>query len=495
MTEFQARRKKHWLVQTVFTVVAASLIGWGIATGNLIVALVAAMAPLAALIIMESFAKKQFAFILLFVLNYFISLLPHYVYNFSEGILMDLMIAFNILVLFSNALIGNMSVKNINWKCVILISIWLGFCVLEVLNPRMISVNAWMSSLRNMALYFFMVFIIVQISTEKFQDLKDILFVLSILVFIATVKVVYQKYVGFTSGDKYFLDVLGGRTTHIIYYGTRYFSIFSDAANYGGSMGMCFVTYAIIGLHTPNKFLKIYWWVISLMALYGMFISGTRSALIIPVAGIMIYLGLIKDFKKMIPIAFAMGIVIFFLACTKIGDGNSTIRRARTVFHKNEDRSYVIRKENQAKLRKIMKSMPLGNSLGMSGGRGIKYGDRSAITEIPTDSWFVQLWVETGVVGQTIYFGMMLYLFIAGGLYVMFKCRHNEIKGYAAGMLAGVAGLFAMSSNNEVFSQFPNGIIVYTFFALTFLCPKFEQQMQIDNTDDQPQTTDLNNHS
>lgn len=493
MDEFRARRRKDYkrLAIGSISVATVAFVIYALAHGRLFYAVAASLIPLMILILVESFARKQFAFLMLFIVNYFIAVIPHYLYNFPSGMLMDLMILFDILVICSNALVRNVSAKKVNWGVLAVLGVWLLFCFLEVFNPRMLDLKAWMSGMRSLALYFFMVYLIVQLTTENLKDIKDIILVLSFLVIIATIKVLYQRYVGFTSGDKYFLNVLDGRRTHIIYYGIRYFSIFSDAANFGGSMGLCFVLYAIVGLHTRKISLKIYWWFIAVLALYGTFISGTRSALVIPVAGVMVYLLLIRDFKKMVPVGIALGVVIYFLACTSIGNSSSTIRRARTVFHRNEDASYLIRLDNRAKLRTILADMPFGNSLGMSGGRGRKYGDKSEASEIPTDSWYVQVWVETGIVGASIYFAIMAFLFIYGGYLVMFKIKNEELKGYTAGMLSGVIGLFAMSSNNEVFSQFPNGIIVYTFIALIFMSPKIDRTLQIEKTDDRPKTPDF----
>lgn len=63
----------------------------------------------------------------------------------------------------------------------------------------------------------------------------------AILTLTAVIKAIWQKYVGFDSAEKYWLYVLGGSTTHIIYSGIRYFSFFSDAANFGAGMGFSMV--------------------------------------------------------------------------------------------------------------------------------------------------------------------------------------------------------------------------------------------------------------
>ena len=445
-------------------------------TDHLALALAITLLPFFFIILALSFANRLYAFMLLFVVNYFIPVLEHYITGGSLGILMDIAIIFNIVVIVAGAMFEKPDFSRISKELILAIGVWVLYCLAEVLNPRMRDIRAWLSTIRNMALYFLLVTILVQLCVKDLKQLRSILLLWSILVLVSIAKAAFQKYVGFTPGDKYFLNVMDGKRTHLIYYGTRYFSIFSDAANFGGSMGLATVVFTAVGLHTPGLLKKSYYFIVAALACYGMFISGTRSALVVPVAGILTYLALVKDFKKMVPVSLVLAGVVFVLAFTTLGNSNTTIRRARTVFNRNEDLSYLIRKENQSKLRQIMESYPFGNSLGMSAGRAKRYGDFSPLTDIPTDSWFVQIWVETGIAGQLLYFLLMGFIFIKGGIIIFFRLKKPEIKGLCAGMLAGVAGLFVMSSNNEVFTQFPNGVIVYTLIAIVFMAEKIENE-------------------
>ena len=456
-------------------IIASLAVGYFMVSGQMAYAAALAFFPLLVMVVCLAFSNKLWGFLLLFIVNYFIPVLGHYVYDAPLGLLMDGAIAFNILVIICSYLTSKPNLHVLTGDLIAAVAIWGIFCALELFNPHMTSVNAWMSSMRNMAIYFIMVIILVQLSVKDLHQVKSLLAVWSVLVIISALKAMYQKYVGFTSGDEFFLYALDGQVTHIIYYGIRYFSIFSDAANFGGSMGMALTVFLIVGFHEKRPILKFYWWLVAALACYGMFVSGTRSALPAPVAGIMLYLVLVRDFKKMIPISIMLGFVVCILAFTTIGESNATIRRARTVFNHEEDPSYIVRKENQAKLKEILATMPFGNSLGMSAARAQNYGDFSPLTEIPTDSWYVQLWVETGIVGSIIYFLIMGYIFVKSGIVIFFRLKDPEVKGIAAGMLSGVAGLFVMSSNNEVFTQFPNGVIVYTLIGLVFLAPEFDR--------------------
>ena len=115
--------------------------------------------------------------------------------------------------------------------------IWCGFCTLEVLNDTCgigIDIAAWYSTARSIAyqiMYAFLVFAL-YISTPK--TLVKYLFLWGLLALFASFWVWKQKNFGFTEVENAWIQTRG-RSTHIIQGGTliRYFSIYSDAANFG----------------------------------------------------------------------------------------------------------------------------------------------------------------------------------------------------------------------------------------------------------------------
>lgn len=480
MGVFNNRRTSNSLVLSfsVIGVLLATLICFGFGMNLVMVAIVAALVPIIVVIFLGSFEKKKIALFCLLILNYLIPVLTHYLYNISISILMDVMICFNFFVILSNLLTKKTSLKNVSWDIILVTSIWLLYCILEAFNPNMLNLKVWFSSLRLMALFVMSTFIIVQISIENYHDMMELLVLLSILTIAAVIKAITQKFIGFTPGDKYFLYVMDGQRTHIIYYGIRYFSIFSDASNFAAGMGVATAVFFITGVHVEGLGKKIYWWLVAALAFYGLLISGTRSALPVPVGGILVYLVLVRDFKKMIPVTILLLLGIGMLAFTNVGARFDFIRRARTIFHREDDISYLVRIENRKALRVLMKERPFGNGLGLSGGRGFEYGDQSPVENIPTDSYYVQIWVETGVVGQCLYFAIILYWFAKGAIICFFKLKNNNVRGIMSGMLGAVMGIFVMSSNSEVFGQFPNGIISYTFLALVYMAPAIDREME-----------------
>lgn len=109
-----------------------------------------------------------------------------------------------------------------------------------------------------MAFYFFFIVVLTQLTMNEYKYLKYMLVIWSVLTLIAVGKACIQKFFGFNAAENYWLFVLGGRSTHIIHSGVRYFSFFSDAANFGGSMGLSMVVFSISALYYRNPWMKIY---------------------------------------------------------------------------------------------------------------------------------------------------------------------------------------------------------------------------------------------
>lgn len=84
-----------------------------------------------------------------------------------------------------------------------------------------------------------------------------------------------------------FLFSMGGARTHIIWSGIRYFSCFTDAANYGVHCAMATVVFTISAFFVDSKWKRIYFLCIAMGGLYGVGISGTRAAMGVIMGGML----------------------------------------------------------------------------------------------------------------------------------------------------------------------------------------------------------------
>lgn len=412
----------------------------------------------------------------LFVVNYFIMALTRYAHDLPFGLILDALIFYNILIISLQAMMHRIEWKRASSGLTVVAAIWVAYCTLEVVNPESVSVAGWFSSVRSVAFYFFFITVLTQLTMSEYKYLKYMLIVWSVLTLIAVVKACIQKFIGFNAAENYWLFVLGGRSTHIIRSGVRYFSFFSDAANFGASMGLSMVVFSISALYYRNPWIKTYLLLVAAAACYGMLISGTRSALAVPFIGYTAFIMMSRNIKVIVAGILLVLAAFVFLKFTTIGQGNAIVRRARSAFN-TQDASFQVRLENQAKLRELMRDKPFGAGLGHGGGKAKTFAPDAPLSQIPTDSWFVMIWVETGVVGILLHIGILLYILARGAWLVVFKLRNVQLRGFTAALTAGISGIVVMAYANEVLGQIPTGAILYMCMGFIFLAPRFDREL------------------
>lgn len=414
-------------------------------------------------------------FYTLFIVNYYIMGITRYSNISGISIIMDvLLLSTVILIIIHSALLNN-----IDWKrCYHILTlgtlIWMAYASLEIINPTG-KFEAWFLS-RGLVFNGFIITLIASLLCDRYQILKTLTFIFSILVLTAIAKTLMQKYIGFDMGERRWLNN-GGAITHLIGSGTRYFSFFTDAGNMGSNMGCAGVLFGITAFYIKNRFLKFYYTTISLLSLYAMFLSGTRGAIIVPLGGLMLYTIICKNVKAIAFGGITLVFIYVFFAFTMIGQSNPQIRRMRTAFKPSEDGSFNVRKENQKKLAQYLKNKPFGEGLGLSGVENQKISKRFT-TSIPHDSWYVKIWVETGVVGVTLHLAMFFIVIGRGAWILMFRIKDPELKGRLSGYLCGIFGMLLSAYGNAFWGQYPTYIFVFTGTSLVLCGEYFDKQIQ-----------------
>jgi len=358
--------------------------------------------------------------------------------------------------------------------------LWLLFCVFQILNPGLSSIYAWLVNVRGIGIYFFLVVFLASLYFKRFKQMKQILNIWSVLCLIAVFKAFLQSNLGFDPFEQIWLAE-GGANTHIIHTGIRYFSIFTDAGNFGSGIALSGVVFSILAFATTSKNFRYYYIFVAIACYYGMIISGTRGSLIIPFAGFFLYAILSKHARTIIAVVIFVIVGLWFLNFTYIGHGNVYVRRMRSAFNP-DDASLGVRLENQRILRTYMAGKPLGVGIGMKRGSAVLYAPHPVLSKIPHDSWYVLLWVEVGLVGMILYILILLYVLFHGSYLVMFKLRNKELRGYVAALVCALFGVSAAAYSLEIFGQFPNSIIIYLCMTLIFLSPRFDKELELVKT-------------
>jgi O-Antigen ligase len=395
-----------------------------------------------------------------------------YVKDLQVGLGMDAILILTYLALFMNRFKERINWAPANKDITYLSIIWFGYSVFQIINPEAQSMAAWFSG-RGVGLYMFLLvpLTLLLINTNRKFDL--FLYIWGAFSILASLKGIMQLQFGLDAAEQAWLDE-GNYKTHVLFGKLRVFSFLSDAGQFGGTQAFAAVVATIYSMAIKNnRRKKIFFIAVALLGFYGMIISGTRGAISIPLAGFMTFFILRKNVKVLGFGVALLAIVFIFFRFTTIGQGNDQIRRMRTAFDPN-DASLQVRLDNQKLLSRYLASRPFGGGIGHGGVKAQKYLPNAFLSQVATDSWYVLVWVEQGVVGLLLHLFILFYTVGRASYKVMFKIRDPLLKLKISALIAGMAGVMVASYGNAVLGGMPTGILIYISMAIMLNCEIFD---------------------
>ena len=437
---------------------------------------VVCLTPLLALFVLAAFHFRMFTFWALIIINYFLQVKGLHL-PFPMSLPNELLE----IILLSLAIID---VKNSHFErtanmMLYALFIWCGFCTLQVLNDTCnigLDLGAWYTTARSIAYQLMYAFLVFTLYISNPKILIKYLYVWGGLALFAAFWVWKQKYIGFTDAENIWLQGRG-RSTHILYGGTliRYFSIFSDAANFGIGIASTAVAFIIFGITSRIKKYKYFFLITGAVCAWAVFPSGTRTAIACLIAGFIIYIFLSKSFKIAIPITIAFTLFIFILAFTDIGNSNQSIRRMRSAFDRN-DASANARTINQAAMKKYLAEAPWG--IGMAVGyKNIPANNKyTFMATVPPDSEYVFIWIHTGIIGITIFLICTAIMIFGACWIVLFRLKSPSLRGIGAGFCCAMVSQQLGGYGNQVLMQFPNCLVFYGGLTIVYVLPYIENE-------------------
>ena len=357
------------------------------------------------------------------------------------------------------------------------LTIWCGFCTLELLNDTCnlgINIGSWYSGARLMAFQIMYIFLVFSIYISTPQNIVRYIITWSCLSLFSAIWVYKQVNYGFTPVEHTWLYTRGS-TTHIINAGTliRYFSTFGDAASYGCNAASSAVAFIILAITTKFNRLRIFFAVVSVMVIWGMFQSGTRTGIYCFAAGLMVYVVLSKSIKIAVPFSIVFVLFAFILIFTNIGNGNQQIRRMRSAFD-SSDASANVRDINKAAISKYLQDAPWGLGIGSTQSNIPSNNKYRKLSDIPPDSEYVYIWVHTGVIGIIVF--LITTLIMLGGAcwIVLFKLKSRSLIGIGAAFCSAFVAIHLGGYANQILMQFPNCLIFYGGLSIVYILPHIE---------------------
>jgi hypothetical protein len=386
-----------------------------------------------------------------------------YVKDVQVGLGMDAILILTYLALFMNRFKERVDWRPAKKDITLFAVVWFAYSLFQLVNPEAQSTAAWFSG-RGVSVYMFLLVPLTLLLINSNNRLDTFLYIWGIFSVLATLKGIMQLKFGVDAAEQAWLNE-GNYKTHILFGKLRVFSFLSDAGQFGGNQGYTAVVFTIYSMAQKNMRKKMFFVTVALLAFYGMVISGTRGAMGVPVAGFMAFFILRKNIRVLSIGLGLLAVVFIFFKYTTIGQGNDQIRRMRTAFDPN-DASLQVRLDNQKKLSKYMASRPFGGGIGHGGVKAQRFLPNAFLSQVATDSWYVLVWVEQGILGLLLHLFILFYTVGKASYKVMFKIRDPLLKLKIMALISGMFGVMVASYGNAVLGGMPTGILIYVSMAI-----------------------------
>ena len=352
--------------------------------------------------------------------------------------------------------------------------IWLGYNLLEVLNPDSPAILEWVYTVRTVAFIMMMYFVFLyHIRTKQFIKLLIKLWLA--LEIIAAIVGFQQEHIGLFGFENEWLHRFPERYKLLFISGhLRKWSIFSDPVVYAYNMvAAALLCIALMfGPITNRK--KILLGCMAAFFFTVMLYSGTRASYVIIPAGLSMLF--IFNFNKKVLIfgilcALALGVLI------QMPTSNPTLARFQSAFRPSKDASFEERSRNQERIKPYILSHPIGGGLGSVGVWGERFAPGSYLAKFPPDSGYVRVAVEMGWIGLLLYC-IFNFVIMYKGIQYFYLIKDPALKSYCMGMILIIFAFDVGNFPQQALVQYPSNILFYLAMALLNITMRLDLQQR-----------------
>lgn len=469
-----ANKLQHPLVLSAM-VVLTIIIGIVVAKGGIKIAIALVFLGPAIFFVNRLFVNPVVGIYSILFMSFTAIGLTRYIQGVPLGLSIDFLLVITIVATFFRNFYDRLDLSQLNRDIVYLHVVWFAYAILEFFNPLALSRTAWFYAMRGVALYPLLMIPLGFLIFNRLRHLYGFLLFWGIFSLLASLKGLQQQYLGLDFAEQYWLNTVGA-ITHIINGKLRIFSFFSDAGQFGAAQGAAGIVFAGVAASMKRPGDKIFFLIVSGLSFWGMMLSGTRGAMIVPALGGVTYVILSKRTQVMIIGGITLALIYVFFAYTYIGDSSYTIARMRTAFHPEQDASYQVRLQNRQILQEYLSSKPFGGGIGSAGNWGQRFSPQGFLANVATDSWYVQIWAEQGRVGLLLHLFILMYIMFKSFYLIMAKVKAKELSNILGALLGGFVGIMGAAYGNGVLGQMPTGILLYLSWTFMFSAQQLQRE-------------------
>jgi putative inorganic carbon (HCO3(-)) transporter len=369
--------------------------------------------------------------------------------------------------------------KNINikfWTHPVTIGLYILFAyyLVEIFNPEMISSVGWFSFFRKQFSYF--VFYI--ICYGLLDSRSKIIYFVRFMIVLSSVLALYackQQWFGYARFELAWIGTGNGYT--LLFQGgmLRKFSVFSDPATSGILFASMAILCLILLIRSPGKKEKRWLGLALFINLLGYSYSGTRTATVMFIAGILLYC--ISTIFERRTVIFMLYSAIIFAGLMFMPYQNAITNRIRSTFQGSKDASAAIRDYDRHEVQPYIQAHPIGGGIFTSGGEGNKYNKGHYLEYLQADSGYLKTLAEQGPVGLAILL-IFYFIFMRLGFHYFFRTRDPELRTYYIGLLVMMFTLLVAQYAQMAISQYPIVLNFYATLAIFIKLTEFDKTLQ-----------------
>lgn len=331
------------------------------------------------------------------------------------------------------------------------------YTLAEVANPYIHNLPTWFNAFRKAVEEIGLLFLSFSVFTSA-GKIRQFISVLLVCSAVAGVYAVFQQFHGLMGFERAWVEADPGRFELLFIQGEfRKFSSFSGPTSFGIDMSCCALLFSLIALY-ERPFRRGLLFLGSACALWGMLYSGTRTANVIIVAGLGLFILLGFDKKQVRVFTLLMSMVFLFALYVPIYS-SQPLNRFRSSFIGSKDASYNLRNQDRAFIQPNIYTHPIGWGLGSTNGTPGEYVTGSALDGFQTDDQYLRIALETGWIGLIISCSLN-FVILRVGIRAYFRTKRPERKTLYAAALACIFAFILAELAQEVIGQLECDVVL-----------------------------------
>jgi putative inorganic carbon (HCO3(-)) transporter len=356
----------------------------------------------------------------------------------------------------------------------IMLFILFAYYLVEIFNPEMFSKLGWLSFFRKQFSYFVFYFICYALLDSK----KRIIYFVRFMIILSTVLSLYackQQWFGYAKFELAWVGTGNGYT--LLFQGgmLRKFSVFSDPATSGILFASIVMLCTILFFRIRNEKEKFWLGLAWFINLLGYSYSGTRTATLMIVSGIIFYF--ITTISERRAWIFMFCSLIVFTGLMLMPRQNAIANRIRSTFQGTKDPSAAIRDYDRHEVQPYIQDHPMGGGIFTSGEEGNKYNQGHYLEFFQADSGYLKILAEQGSIGLSLVL-IFYFTIMRIGLYHFFRAADPQIRTYYIGLLVMMFTLLVAQYSQMAISQYPIALYFYAILVIFIKLAEFDKHIQ-----------------